>query len=89
MCLPGLRVNEFVYGNEGSTVVLSCAPGMEGVHWLKDNRVFVTSLNGKVRLFNVSHTHQGDYTCSNGERTLNYFLVVQSESQCGCVSITL
>lgn len=74
--VPGLRVDQFVYGSEGSTVLLSC--GLGGVEkWVKDNQYPLPSYNGKVWLHNVSHTHQGDYTCSYQKQTFNYYLLVQ------------
>ena len=68
-------MDQFLYEREGSAALLSCGSGGGGgVKWLKDN-VEVTP-NGEVWLSPVSHTHQGEYTCSYEQQTLNYFLIV-------------
>ena len=69
-------MDEFIYVREGSTVELSCALSGE-VEWVKDDRFTLPSYNRKVWLFHVNHTHQGDYTCSHGKQSINYYLVVR------------
>ena len=68
-----------MYGREGSTVLLSCGDGVgEGVEWVKDGRVPVPSDKGRVWLHNVSHAHEGEYTCSyERKKSHNYYLIVQ------------
>ena len=69
-----------MYGREGSAVLLTCALGEgEGVEWVKDGRVPLPSDNGWVWLHNVSHTHEGEYTCSRGKLRRNYYLAVQCQ----------
>ena len=85
----GLKVDQFVYGEEGSTLVLTC--GLEAeegaeLEWLRDNHTPLASHNGEVWLRDVSPTHQGDYTCSYGGRSLNYFLIVQGMGNSMCCS---
>ena len=73
----GGKVDEFVYEEEGSTVILTCGQGAgEGVGWLKDDHTPLTTYNGEVWLHGVDHTHQGEYTCSYGKHQLNYFLYI-------------
>lgn len=77
MCV-GFQVDQFLYESEGSSVLLSCGlGGGEQVQWLKDNKMITDTLNGKVWLPRVSHTHQGEYTCSYKKRQLSYYLIVQ------------
>ena len=70
-------MNKFVYAREGSTVVLSCELRGNGVMWVKDGRDTVTSYNGSVWLFQVSQSHEGEYTCSFLTDSFNYFVTVQ------------
>ena len=71
-------MDQFVYGTEGTTVLLTCGlGGGEGVEWKADGNTPLTATNGGVWLYDVDHTHQGEYTCTYGKNRLNYFLFVE------------
>ena len=69
-------MDQFLYEREGLAALLSCGLGGGGVKWLKDKVEITASPNGEVWLSPISHTHQGEYTCSYGQQRLNYFLIV-------------
>ena len=84
-----------MFGREGSTVLLSCALGEGQGQWVKDGRLPIPADKGRVWLHNVSHTHEGEYTCSYGEQSRHYYLTLQGESppapyrECVVMSVTL
>ncbi len=79
----GLEVDEFVNVTEGGNVLLTCGGGGGGggVEWVKDDKISVPTFMEGVVLFDVDHTHQGDYTCSYDDVKLNYYLRVQGTVQ--------
>ena len=71
-------MEEVVEAREGSTVLLVCGEGQEkGVQWLKDSKTTLSTDKGRVWLHNVNHTHEGEYTCTYGKNTHNYYVTVQ------------
>ena len=76
----GSTVDDFVYVREGSALLLTCPLGdHKHVEWIKDDKMPIASDQGRVWLLNVNHTHEGEYTCSYGKQSHNYYLITQCE----------
>ncbi len=61
-------------------MLLSCGEEEEeDAEWIKDG-VPVPADKGRVWLHNISHTHEGEYTCSYGRKqSHNYYLIIRGK----------
>lgn len=72
-----MAVDANVTAKLGSSTEIECALNGTGIVW-KQNGRGVSSVSS--RLFSIPEVqlrHQGEYTCSHGDNSVNYFLYVQ------------
>ena len=83
-------MERYLQSRAGSTVLLTCGDGEgdEKAKWSKDG-VSIAADKGRVWLHNVSHTHEGEYTCSYGKESHNYYFSVHSKFDAGSTKSSL
>ena len=69
----------FVPVREDGLLAMDCALGSASV-WVKDKRKTVSSLSGSVRVTQAHQRHAGEYTCSQGSSSVNYFVIIQGRN---------
>ena len=60
-------------------MLLGCPLGKGQVKWVKDKRRSVSTVDGSVKIPGVDKSSVGEYTCSLGHLSYNYYVGIKSE----------
>ena len=74
-------MNSTLTASEGGFVILRCGIAGKNVEWTKDGKS-ITAYDGEVWLFDVDHSHEGEYSCSLKSQINNYLLLIQGTLSC-------